>query len=132
MTLTPLYVLLIGSAVTVLATGCFAAVVLASLRRQHAVLQAQAMELASLQGSLRQQAAFSAKIGAVLKRLLAASAALEGRMERLELRGGEPSYGRAIAVVQRGANADTLVRDFGLSKAEAELVSVVHARRAVG
>jgi len=131
MTLTPLYALLIGSTVTVLAMGCFALMVLSSLRRQQAAVQAYALELASLKGSLQQQAAFSAKVGAVLKRLLAASESLDARMERLQLRGGEPSYGRAIAVVQRGADADTLVRDFGLSKAEAELVSVVHARRAV-
>jgi hypothetical protein len=102
------------------------------LRRQRATLEAYALEIATLHGSVQQHVAAYGRVTAVLQSLVASSEGLDSRLERLELRGGEPSYGRAIALVQRGADADSLVRDFGLSKAEAELVSVVHARRAVG
>jgi hypothetical protein len=131
MTLTPFIAVLALGAATLVAGLAGVGLLTRALRRQRATLEGYARDLATLQSSLQQQLAFSAKVGTALKRLLAASEALQARMERLELRGGEPSYGRAIAVVQRGAGADTLVRDFGLSKAEAELVSVVHARRAV-
>jgi len=129
MTLTPGLSLLIYCGVALGAAGASIVASVVGQRRQRAAIQAYTMEMASLHGSVQQHVVAYGRLTAILQQLVAAAEGLDSRLERLELRGTEPSYGRAIAVVQRGGDADTLVRDFGLSQAEAELVSVVHARR---
>ena len=130
MTLTPVSLLIIYCSVTAAALGCTVLFSAVLMRRQRTTIQAYALEMASLQGSLQHQVAAAERATRVLEQLLETSEGLDSRLERLELRRGEPSYGRAIARVQHGADAQSLVRDFVLSPAEAELVSVVHARRA--
>jgi hypothetical protein len=130
MTLTPLVTLIIQGALTVAALSVVLLVMAHWLRRQQAQLQSYALEIASLHSRFERQVEYDDKIAEVLKRLLVAAESMDSRLERLELRGSEPSYRRAIAVVQQGGGADALVRDYGLSQVEAELVSIVHARRA--
>ena len=129
MPLTPLTALAIYISIALAATVVGLLVQAALFRRERAALQSLALDLATLQGGQNQQARAQADLIERLERVAVACGRLDERLERLELRGGERSYGRAIALAQRGGEPDDLVRDFGLSKAEAELVAVVHARR---
>lgn len=130
MNLNAMTVFALTSGLIVLATAVIMVVMGSLMRRQRTLTHASAMDIASLHGVLQAQLAASERAEQQLARLVSAVEALDTRIERLELGGGEPSYGRAIALVQRGGDAEALVRDFGLSKSEAALVSVVHARRA--
>lgn len=114
---------------TAVAVAVGLAVQAALFRRERSALQGLALDLATLQGGQNQQVRAQAELIERLERVAAACGRLDERLERLELRGGERSYGRAIALAQRGGEPEDLVRDFGLSRAEAELVAVVHARR---
>jgi len=51
------------------------------------------------------------------------------RLGQLELRGEGRPYDQAIALVRRGADADRLMANYGLSRGEADLVALVHGNR---
>jgi Protein of unknown function (DUF2802) len=129
MAVSPVLALVIYISLTAAAVVVGLAVQAALFRRERAALQGLALDLATLQGGQAQQVRAQAELIERLERVAVACGRLDERLERLELRGGERSYGRAIALAQRGGEPDDLVRDFGLSRAEAELVAVVHARR---
>ncbi len=129
MVLTQLGALALYIGVVLLAGGAALVVHWRLSRRAAAALGTLQFELATAHHAQQQQVRLQQELLDRLDRVTASCERLEERLERLELRGGERSYGRAIALAQRGGETEDLIRDFGLSKAEAELVSVVHARR---
>jgi hypothetical protein len=99
-------------------------------RREAQRLAALEEELAALRAEVASTAGIGARIGERVRRLDQASAQLHERLGQLELRGDGRPYDHAIALVRHGADADRLVSDFGLSRGEADLVSLVHGRKA--
>lgn len=59
-------------------------------------------------------------------------AAVTDRVGLIEQLGDSRSFERAIDVARQGAEADKLVANFGISRGEAELLSLVHGKRAAG
>jgi hypothetical protein len=73
------------------------------------------------------------RAGERLRRLEVAGSAIAERLGQLELRGEGRPYDQAIGYVRRGADAERLMKHFGLSRGEAELLTRVHGRpRATG
>lgn len=72
------------------------------------------------------------RAGEKLRRLDQLTAQLGERLGQMELRGEGRPYDQAIALVQRGAGSDRLMSHYGLSRGEADLVSLVHGRRQTG
>jgi hypothetical protein len=89
-------------------------------------------ELAALRAEVAATTAIGVRVGERLRRLDQVSAQLTDRLGQLEIRGDGRPYDHAIALVRHGADADRLVTHFGLSRGEAELVSLVHGRRKAG
>jgi Protein of unknown function (DUF2802) len=56
-------------------------------------------------------------------------AAMRARIAALEARGAGRSYDQAIEWVRRGANPEALTENFGLSRGEADLVTLMHGRK---
>jgi len=54
------------------------------------------------------------------------------RVGQLELRNEGRSYDQAIDMVRRGADAGRLISNLGLTRGEAELVTLLHGRRRAG
>jgi hypothetical protein len=89
-------------------------------------------ELAALRAEVAATAGIGARVGERLRRLDQVSSQLNDRLGQLEVRGDGRPYDHAIALVRHGADADRLVTHFGLSRGEADLVSLVHGRRLAG
>jgi hypothetical protein len=86
-------------------------------------------DLATFRAEAAATAGIGARVGERLRRLDQVSSQLNDRLGQLELRGEGRPYDHAIALVQRGADASRLVAHFGLSRGEADLVTLVHGRR---
>ncbi len=95
-------------------------------------LEALQSELEGLRAEVSATAGIGARVGERLRRLDQVSAQLNDRLGQLEVRGDGRPYDHAIALVRHGADADRLVSHFGLSRGEADLVSLVHGRRKSG
>jgi Protein of unknown function (DUF2802) len=101
-------------------------------RRQADRLGAIEDELALLRAEVAATAGIGARVGERMRRLDQVGAQLNDRLGQLEVRGDGRPYDHAIALVRHGADADRLVTHFGLSRGEADLVSLVHGRRLAG
>jgi hypothetical protein len=101
-------------------------------RRRAGRLESLEEELAALRAEVAATAGIGARVGERLRRLDQVSAQLTDRLGQLEIRGDGRPYDHAIALVRHGADADRLVTHFGLSRGEADLVSLVHGRRKAG
>jgi hypothetical protein len=101
-------------------------------RRQVERLGALEDELAAFRAEVAATAGIGARVGERLRRLDQVSSQLNDRLGQLEVRGDGRPYDHAIALVRHGADADRLVTHFGLSRGEADLVSLVHGRRKAG
>ena len=95
-------------------------------------LEAIEGELAGLRTEVTATAGIGAQVGERLRRLDQVSTQLNDRLGQLEVRGDGRPYDHAIALVRHGADADRLVTHFGLSRGEADLVSLVHGCRKAG
>jgi hypothetical protein len=122
---------LVGGA---LALAALTALVLAirSRRRLGRRLDALERELEALRANVATSTAIGVRVGERLRRVDQVSAQMNDRLGQLEVRGDGRPYDHAIALVRHGADADRLVRHFGLSRGEADLVSLVHGRRKAG
>jgi len=67
-----------------------------------------------------------------VRRLDQVTARMDERLGKLEVRGEGRPYDQAIAAVQDGGDSDRLVRNFGLSRGEADLIALMHGRRKAG
>jgi hypothetical protein len=104
----------------------------ASSRRLKCRLEALGSELQTLRAELAAAAGIGDRVGERVRQLDQASAQLNDRLGQLEIRGDGRPYDHAIALVRHGADADRLVAHFGLSRGEADLVTLVHGGRKAG
>jgi Protein of unknown function (DUF2802) len=89
-------------------------------------------EIERLRGEVNSTAGLGARIGERVRRLDQLSAQVGERLGQLELRGEGRPYDQAIALVRRGGGADRLVSHYGLSRGEADLVTLLHGARSTG
>jgi hypothetical protein len=102
------------------------------LREVRRALAGRDETLAALRREVERAVAVAAKGGERLRKLEQSGAQLADRLGQLELRGEGRPYDQAIDLVRHGADADRLVRNFGLTRGEADLVELVHGRRRAG
>jgi hypothetical protein len=129
MTLEPTLIATAAVAVVTLATAAGTAYlqsVAAQLRRRLAESEER---LAGLRREVEAATGIAVRAGERLRKAEATTLQLADRLGQLELRGEGRPYDQAIALVQHGADADRLVRNFGLTRGEADLVTLVHGRR---
>jgi hypothetical protein len=125
-------------AVAALAGGAFGVAALCGAalagrsRRREGRFEALETEIARLRAEVSATAGIGARVGERLRRLDQVSSQLNDRLGQLEVRGDGRPYDHAIALVRHGADADRLVTHFGLSRGEADLVSLVHGGRKAG
>lgn len=125
--------LIAGIAATILLFGAAALGLLAaSARRTRRALAALHVEVQNLKREVEAATAIGVRVGERLRRIETTTGHLGDRLGQIELRGEGRPYDQAIALVQRGADADRLVRNFGLSRGEADLVTRLHRPRAAG
>lgn len=101
----------------------------AAIRRTRSALAVAETQIGALRREVEAATAVAVRAGERLRKLEQATGQMGERLGQLELRGEGRPYDQAIALVQRGADADRLVRNFGLSRGEADLVALVHGRR---
>src|SRR5262245_40790206 len=127
----------IGFEIIVSAATC-ALVVISSLvllvkqTRLRARVQKDIEALAELLTHTRREAhsavAYGSDVGKRLRKAEKEIATLTERLSQIELHGDARSFDRAINVARQGADAGKLVSNFGMSKGEAELVSLLHGQ----
>jgi uncharacterized protein DUF2802 len=83
----------------------------------------------ALKADLAASTGIGIRAGERLRRLDQLSSQINERLGQLELRGEGRPYDQAIALSQRGADAGRLMSHYGLTRGEADLVSLVHGRR---
>jgi hypothetical protein len=132
MTLEPMMVTAAVLAGLVLALGAALAATAASLRQVRRAVAASEARLGELAREVEGATAIGVRAGERLRKLEQTGAQLGARLGQLELRGEGRPYDQAIDLVRHGADADRLVRNFGLSRGEADLVALVHGRRKAG
>lgn len=103
-----------------------------ALKRVRAELDATDSRIAALRRDVEGATAIGVRAGERLRKTEQTYAQLADRLGQLELRGEGRPYDQAIAMVRHGADADRLVRNFGLTRGEADLVELVHGRRRAG
>jgi biopolymer transport protein ExbB/TolQ len=74
----------------------------------------------------------SVRVGRRLRRAEKQLARTSERLGQLELRVEGRSYDQAITLARRGADANRLMSNLGLSRGEADLVALLHRERKVG
>jgi hypothetical protein len=106
--------------------GLWAFAMLAIVRWQRRVNQ-QEVICQSLKDDIRALCAGAVGLDQRVSSIEQRSRRLKERQEQLELRdNGERSYAQAIRMVHRGADVEELVSVCGLSRGEAELISMMH------
>ena len=119
-------------------TAAIAVVAVASLLVLALAVRAQSRKLKEFRESVR-------ILGADFNALCSGAAGVDRRISRLERQGqdldhrqetlenqsqaGDMPYGEAIQLVQKGASAERLVEELGLSQGEAELVLLLHGMK---
>lgn len=98
-------------------------------RRLAGRLAAVEADFERLRGELAAVAGHGARVGERLRRLDQVSGQLGDRLGQLELRGEGRPFEQAIALAGQGGDPERLVSNFGLSRGEADLVSLLHGRR---
>ena len=107
-------------------------VLLQSRRQGRLTRRLAAIELGfeALKVDLATSSGIGVRAGERLRRLYQLAGQMNERLGQLELRGEGRPYDQAIALSQHGADADRLMSEYGLSRGEADLLSLVHRRPA--
>jgi hypothetical protein len=132
MTLDVSTLILAGLALTVTGLADALLTTTFALQRVRRALDDTDARVALLRREVEGATAIGVRAGERLRRAEQACAQLADRLGQLELRGEGRPYDQAIAMVRHGADADRLVRNFGLTRGEADLVELVHGRRKAG
>jgi hypothetical protein len=119
-------------------TAAISLVALVSLLSLGMTILVQSRKLSELREGIR-------ALGADFNALCSGAAGVDRRISRLERQGldlghrqetlenqrqvGDMPYGEAIQLVQKGASAERLVEELGLSQGEAELVMLLHGMK---
>jgi urease accessory protein UreF len=88
--------------------------------------------LALLTRQTESAVAMSVRVGQKLRRAERQLAWASERLGQLELRSEGRPYDQAIALARRGADATGLMTNLGLSRGEADLVTLLHRERKAG
>ena len=96
------------------------------LRRRLAAMEQQ---FETLRADVAASTGIGVRAGERLRRLDQVTTQMGERLGQIELRGEGRPYDQAIALVRRGADAERLISNYGLSRGEADLVALVHGRR---
>jgi Protein of unknown function (DUF2802) len=118
----------IAAAVSLLSIGIalIALSIAARARRQAKLLEAL---LDAAQSEAVNTTTRSQRILAQVRRLRRRCTVMRARLAMLEERSAGRSYDQAIEWVRRGANPEALTQNFGLSRGEADLVTLMHGRK---
>jgi hypothetical protein len=102
------------------------------VRRQEARIAIMDERIASLAASLNALCSSAVGVDKRVVRLERRGRDLEHRQETIEVhsQGESKPYGEAIQLVHQGGQAAQLVKEFGLSQSEAELLVTLHGVRA--
>jgi len=110
--------------------GLAAALITArSMRRWGARCRSLEMSLAALRRELDLVASVSARTGQRVERVEHDYSGIAERIDLVERKGSAPSFDRAIDYARRGADSGKLTQQFGLSRGEADLVTLLHGRK---
>ncbi len=132
MTLDASMLILAGLGLTVAGLAAALLTTTSTLKRLRRDLDETDVRVASLRREVEGSTAIGVRAGERLRKTEQACTQLADRLGQLELRGEGRPYDPAIAMVRHGADADRLVRNFGLTRGEADLVELVHGRRKAG
>ena len=127
----PDLVLLGLGAVLVLATVLLVTALVRNSRLRRRILAIE-KQFELLKADVAATTGIGVRAGEKLRRLDQVTAQMAERLGQLELRGEGRPYDQAIALVRRGADADRLMSNYGLSRGEADLVALVHGHRLTG
>jgi hypothetical protein len=100
-----------------------------SLRRLRTRCAAVESSLAAMRRELEVTASISLRTGSRVKRIERAYSGVAERIESVELRGPAQCFDQAIDFARRGTDSGKLTQQFGLSRAEADLVTRLHGRK---
>ena len=95
-------------------------------RNRCAALEAS---VAAMRRELEVTASISLRTGRRVNRIESEYSGVAERMESLELRGPAQCFDQAIDSARRGTEPGKLTQQFGLSRAEADLVTRLHGRK---
>src|SRR5262245_23865343 len=121
--------LVVAGALTLLLICLVAGRAVSRARRER---QELGVTLLALRREIQSANAVNARIGKRLRKSERRVEELRDLVAQLEARGEARAYDQAINLVRQGGDASKLVSNFGLSRGEAELVSLVHGRRRAG
>jgi len=97
------------------------------LKREHDALQEL---VAHVRREAHSAVAYGSDVGKRLRKAEKDLATLTERLGQIEMRGESGTFERAINVARQGVDAKSLASNFGISRGEAELMSVVYGKRA--
>ena len=100
-----------------------------SLRRWRIRCAAVESSLAAMRRELDVAASISLRTGSRVNRIEREYSGVAERIESVELRGPAQCFDLAIDFARRGTDSGKLTQQFGLSRAEAELVTRLHGRK---
>jgi hypothetical protein len=87
--------------------------------------------LAAMRRELEVTASISLRTGSRVKRIERECSGVAERIESVELRGPAQCFDQAIDFARRGSDPGKLTQQFGLSRAEADLVTRLHGRKRI-
>jgi Protein of unknown function (DUF2802) len=122
------YLPYITAAISLLGTAtAFIALAFAARARRNTKLLEALLDAAQSEALIT--ATRSRRVLAEVRRLRRRCSAMRARIATLEARRAGQSYDQAIEWVRRGANPEALTQNFGLSRGEADLVTLMHGRK---
>jgi hypothetical protein len=108
----------------------FAVIVLSfSMRRSRKHCAAVESSMAAMRRELEIMASISLRTGRRVNRMEREFSGVAERVESVELRGPAQCFDQAIDFARRGTEPGKLTQQFGLSRAEADLVTRLHGRK---
>ena len=118
------------AAASLAACALFAAVMLSfSLRRWRKRCATLEASVAAMRRELEIMASISLRTGRRVNRMEREYSGVAERIESVELRGPAQCFEQAIDFDRRGTDSGRLTQQFGLSRAEADLVTRLHGRK---
>jgi hypothetical protein len=102
-----------------------------SQRRWRKRCAAVESSLAAMRRELEVTASISLRTGRRVNRIEREYSGVAERIESVELRGPAQCFDQAIDFARRGTDSGRLTQQFGLSRAEADLVTRLHGRKKI-
>jgi hypothetical protein len=100
-----------------------------SMRRLRKRCAAAESSLAAMRREIEVMASISLRTGRRVNRMEHEFSGVAERVESVELRGPAQCFDQAIDFARRGTDPGKLTQQFGLSRAEADLVTRLHGRK---